>query len=146
MRTVDIRSKTEIFNRTRLENKGKALTYQELIDILKEKGIPADITSLAIKHHFIDKAEVEGKMLYSFQTVSLHTDSMQSFYNEKNKKKRQWLENSKQPVKDALTERAAIALLSQKGYRIKRIVGFDLDRFMKEQPELYHKYAKYEYI
>jgi hypothetical protein len=146
MRTVDIRSKTEIFNRTRLESKGKVFTYQELASLLKEKGIPVDITGLAIKHHFIDKAEVEGKMVYSFQTVSLHTDSMQSFYNEKNKKKKLWRENSKQPVKEALTERAAIALLSQKGYRIKRIIGFDLERFMKEQPELYHKYAKYEYI
>ena len=146
MRTVDIKSKTEIFNRTRIANKDKSFTHPELIALLKEKGIPADITMLAIRHHHIDKAEIEGKMLYSFQTVSLHMDTMQAFYNEKNKKKRQWRESSKSPVKECLTERAAVALLQAKGYRIKRIVGFDLERFMKEQPEMYHKYAKYEYI
>lgn len=146
MRTVDIKSKTEAFNRTRLDNKSKSFTYQELVTLLRSKGIPADITGLAIKHGFIDKAEVEGHMLYSFQVASLHMDSMQSFYNEKNKKKKIWRENSKQPVKNALTERAALALLQSKGYRIKKIVGFDLEKFAAEQPEMYRKYCKYEYI
>lgn len=146
MRTVDIKSKTEAFNRTRLNNKDKSFTYQELIALLKGAGIPADITGMAIKHHFIDKAEVDGHMLYSFQVSSLHIDSMQSFYNEKNKKKKIWRDNAKPAVKNALTERAAVALLQSKGYRIKRIVGFDLERFIKEQPEMYHKYAKYEYV
>lgn len=146
MRTVDIRQKTESFNRTRLENKKKSFTYAEITSLLKGAGIPLDITTLIIKHHFIDKEEVEGRMLYSFQETSLHTDSMQAFYDEKNRRKKLWNDSKKKPVKEALTERAAIALLSQKGYRIKRIVGFDLERFMKEQPELYHKYAKYEYI
>jgi hypothetical protein len=146
MRTVSIKSKTEAFNRVRLENKSKSFTYVELIALLKAAGIPADIASMAIKHGFIDKAEVDGKMLYSFQVTSLHMDSMQSFYNEKNKKKKAWRDNAKQPAKNAMTERAALALLQSKGYRIKRIVGFDLEKFAQEQPELYHKYAKYEYV
>ena len=146
MKKVNIKTKTEAFNRTRLENKSKSFTYAELIALLKAAGIPLDITTLIIKHHFIDKEEVDGKMLYSFQANSLHMDSMQAFYDEKNRKKKAWNDSKKSPVKDALTERAALALLQSKGYRIKRIVGFDLERFMMEQPEMYHKYAKYEYV
>lgn len=146
MKKVNIKTKTESFNRTRLENKNKSFTYAELTALLKDAGIPLDITTLIIKHHFIDKEEVDGKMLYSFQANSLHMDSMQAFYDEKNRKKKAWNDSKKSPVKEALTERAALALLQSKGYRIKRIVGFDLERFMKEQPEMYHKYAKYEYI
>jgi len=146
MKKVDIKAKTESFNRTRLENKNKSFTYQELITLLKGAGIPIDIATLVIKHHFIDKEEVDGKMLYSFQANSLHMDSMQAFYDEKNRRKKEWNDRKKSPVKEALTERAALALLQSKGYRIKRIIGFDLERFMKEQPEMYHKYAKYEYI
>ena len=146
MKTVDIKAKTESFNRTRLENKNKSFTYQELIALLKSVGIPLDIATLIIKHHFIDKEEVDGRMLYSFQTTSLHIDSMQSFYDEKNRRRREWNNSKKQPVKEALTERAAIALLSQKGYRIKRIVGFDIEKFAAEQPEMYRRYCKYEYI
>ncbi len=146
MKTVDIRQKTESFNRTRLENKKKSFTYTEITSLLKGAGIPIDITTLIIKHHFIDKEEVEGRMLYSFQETSLHTDSMQAFYNEKNRRKKAWNDSKKKPVKDALTEKAAIDLLSQKGYRIKRIVGFDLEKFAAEQPEMYRKYCKYEYV
>jgi hypothetical protein len=146
MKKVNIKTKTESFNRTRLENKNKSFTYAELTALLKGAGIPLDITTLIIKHHFIDKEEVDGKMLYSFQANSLHMDSMQAFYDEKNRKKKAWNDSKKSPVKEALTERAALALLQSKGYRIKRIIGFDLERFMKEQPEMYHKYAKYEYI
>lgn len=146
MKTVDIRQKTESFNRTRLENKKKSFTYTEITSLLKGAGIPIDITTLIIKHHFIDKEEVEGRMLYSFQETSLHTDSMQAFYDEKNRRKKAWNDSKKKPVKDALTEKAAIDLLSQKGYRIKRIVGFDLEKFAAEQPEMYRKYCKYEYI
>lgn len=146
MKTVNIKTKTESFNRTRLENKNKSFTYAELVALLKNAGIPLDITTLIIKHHFIDKEQVDGKMLYSFQETSLHMDSMQMFYDEKNRRKKAWSESKKKPVNEALTERAAIALLNQKGYRIKRIVGFDLERFMKEQPEMYRKYAKYEYV
>jgi hypothetical protein len=146
MKKVNIKTKTEAFNRTRLENKSKSFTYTELIALLKAAGIPLDITTLIIKHHFIDKEEVDGKMLYSFQANSLHMDSMQAFYDEKNRKKKAWNDSKKSPVKEALTERAALALLQSKGYRIKRIVGFDLERFMKEQPEMYHKYAKYEHV
>lgn len=146
MKTVNIRQKTESFNRTRLENKKKSFTYAEITSLLKGAGIPLDITTLIIKHHFIDKEEVEGRMLYSFQETSLHTDSMQAFYDEKNRRKKLWNDSKKKPVKDALTEKAAIDLLSQKGYRIKRIVGFDLEKFAAEQPEMYRKYCKYEYI
>ena len=146
MKKVDIKAKTESFNRTRLENKNKSFTYQELITLLKGAGIPIDIATLVIKHHFIDKEEVDGKMLYSFQTTSLHMDSMQAFYDEKNSRKKAWANSKKQPVKEALTERAALALLQSKGYRIKRIVGFDLEKFAAEQPEMYRRYCKYEYI
>ena len=146
MKAVNIRQKTESFNRTRLENKKKSFTYAEITSLLKGAGIPIDITTLIIKHHFIDKEEVEGRMLYSFQETSLHTDSMQAFYDEKNRRKKLWNDSKKKPVKDALTEKAAIDLLNQKGYRIKRIVGFDLEKFMKEQPEMYRHYAKYEYV
>jgi hypothetical protein len=146
MKTVNIRQKTESFNRTRLENKKKSFTYAEITSLLKGAGIPLDITTLIIKHHFIDKEEVEGRMLYSFQETSLHTDSMQAFYDEKNRRKKAWNDSKKKPAKDALTEKAAIDLLSQKGYRIKRIVGFDLEKFAAEQPEMYRKYCKYEYI
>lgn len=146
MKTVNIRQKTESFNRTRLENKKKSFTYTEITSLLKGAGIPIDITTLIIKHHFIDKEEVEGRMLYSFQETSLHTDSMQAFYDEKNRRKKLWNDSKKKPAKDALTEKAAIDLLNQKGYRIKRIVGFDLEKFMKEQPEMYRHYAKYEYV
>jgi hypothetical protein len=146
MKTVNIKQKTESFNRTRLENKDKSFTYAELTALLKSVGIPIDIATLIIKHHFIDKEEVDGRMLYSFQTTSLHMDSMQAFYDEKNRKKKAWNDSKKKPAKDALTERAALALLQSKGYRIKRIVGFDLDKFAAEQPEMYRKYCKYEYV
>lgn len=146
MKAVNIKQKTESFNRTRLENKDKSFTYAELTTLLKSVGIPLDITTLIIKHHFIDKEEVDGRMLYSFQTTSLHMDSMQAFYDEKNRRKKAWNDSKKKPAKDALTERAALALLQSKGYRIKRIVGFDLDKFAAEQPEMYRKYCKYEYV
>ena len=43
-------------------------------------------------------------------------------------------------------KKSALELLNTLGYRIKRIVGFDMEKFMKEQPEMYRRYCKYEYV
>ena len=43
-------------------------------------------------------------------------------------------------------EEKAIATLQAAGYQIRKIVGFDMERFQKENPVLYKKYLKYEII
>lgn len=79
--------------------------------------------------------ETFGKSrLYTMPKDPMYKGLISSFYKKK-------------PANKVTTsEEEALAVLANKGYQIRKCVGFDLDRFAKENPVLYKKYLKYEIV
>jgi hypothetical protein len=48
---------------------------------------------------------------------------------------------------ETMSEKMALEVLQKAGcYRVKKAVGFDVERFKQDHPDLYRKYIIYEYM
>jgi len=143
MRQVNIEQKTAAFNATRVANQKKAFSSDELYAVLKKAGIPRDIADKLNKYNYFEKEVIDGKTVYSFKITPLHKDAMESFYKEKRRAKKDWLESkknsaSKTSTKKEVTETEIIlSLKAMGGYRVLKDSGIDTDRIKREDPELY---------
>lgn len=143
MRQVNIEQKTSAFNAVRVENQKKVFSSDELYAMLKKVGIPRDIADKLNKYNYFEKAVIDGKTAYSFKVTPLHRDVMESFYKEKRKAKKEWLESKKNPASKVSTKKEAteteiiLSLKAMGGYRVLKDSGIDTDRIKREDPELY---------
>lgn len=143
MRQVNIEQKTAAFNAARVANQKKAFSSDELYAVLKKAGIPRDIADKLNKYNYFEKEVIDGKTVYSFKITPLHKDAMESFYKEKRKAKKEWLESKKNPASKASTKKEVteteiiLSLKAMGGYRVLKDSGIDTDRIKREDPELY---------
>ena len=143
MRQVNIDQKTAAFNKARVENQKKIFTGEELYAVLKKAGIPRDIADKLNKYNYFEKEVIDGKTTYAFKVNPLHRDAMESFYKEKRKAKKEWLESKKNPASKVSTKKEAteteiiLSLKAMGGYRVLKDSGIDTDRIKREDPELY---------
>ena len=132
-------------NEFRKQNLGKSYTSGELLDKLVLLGFNKSygwgIMSKAFPHEKIGLSN-----LYSVPKEPIHINVIKSIVETYRANTKKYKQDKIKEIKEKVTEEEALNLLSSKGYQIRKCVGFDLDRFAKENPGLYKKYLKYEII
>ena len=131
----------EFREKARKEN--RTFASSQLYEELEKLGFNSAIAKRVAA--FMDYEKIGSAKLYSMPAEPIHQARIERLYKDAQKYCKK--SSAKHRGSEGMTEQEALEVLSKKGcYRIKRIVGFDLERFTKEQPEMYRKYCKYEYI
>lgn len=141
MKRVDIISLTQSFNKFRMEHQSKTYTREELLNELNKLGMNSAIAAMFIAK-YIPSEKVGKSKLYSMPSEPVHKSQIVGIYDAYNNGRRSFKEANKQLT----DEEAAMKLLQEKGYQIRRVIGFNLEKFKAENPVLFKKYLKYEII
>lgn len=129
-------------------NPNEVFTSEQLYAKLEEIGFNKSIAKRVAA--LFDFEKDKTAKIYTPPKKPIHQDKIASLYkaqtkyNTASKMKRQAEKEMERA--NSMTEKKALELLQSKGYRIKKIVGFDMDKFMAEQPAMYRRYAIYEYL
>lgn len=137
MKRVNIEEKTRLLNEFRMANVSKTFTRDELIPQLKSLGISTQVIGIMIPK-FFPSEKLGNSKLYGIPKEPIHKSLVAACYKQANDYKR------KKEVKPSFNESEAISNLRAAGYQIRKCIGFDVERFERENPVLYKKYLKYE--
>lgn len=139
MKKINVSELTKKVNEFRTENIGKQYSSKELYNELYKLGFNMHIS---IRVAALFPAQKLGTSKYYEMTDEpIHQSKIAALYEAS---KKAYTKNRNKS--EELTEKSALELLNTLGYRIKRVIGFDMEKFMKEQPEMYRRYCKYEYV
>ena len=136
------------FNDLRQKQEGKTFLGKELDALLKKYGFNAYLISELKKMHQFEMIQSGTSRLYQFKPkISTGYEMMQTCIKLA---RQRMCEAKKKPASKEITqltpEEEAVKLLKEQGYQLKKCVGFDLERFQKECPQIYQKYLRYECI
>lgn len=144
---MDYKELSEKLNRFREKARaeGKTFTSAQLYEEFEKMGFNASIAKRVAA--LMDFEKIGTAKLYSMPEKPIHKDKIEGLYKDAKKSCKKYAAKHGRNKSEEMTEKQALEVLSKAGcYRIKRIVGFDLERFAKEQPDMYRKYCKYDYI
>ena len=133
---------TESLNKFRMEHQSKTYNREEILEILKSLGFSLAICNSILGKGYIPSERVGKAKLYSFGKDPIHKSQIESLYKSNNIRNNAYREKSHILTK----EEEALELLQSKGYQIRKVKGFDVERFQKENPVLYKKYLIYETV
>jgi hypothetical protein len=134
------------YNSVREANKGRKLSNEQVIRLLKEAGISQ---SMAIK------ITANSTLLQQFKREGCGRGKHIGYIFPYNPVHRTWFENWIYPKhsepkisieKDENFESECANYLKQQGYQLKKCVGFDEDAFKRDYPQLWSKYLIYESV
>lgn len=144
MKQKNYEALTGALNKFRMEHQSKTYTREELVNVLCELGFNKGTAGMIIAK-FVPSEKMGTSKLYSFGREPIHKSQVEAIYkkfatygNTAPKKK-----SVPTPVSE---EESLIEKMKEMGYQVRKIVGFDMERFQKENPVLYKKYLKYEII
>lgn len=145
MKKVDVAEQTRKINEFIQNNQGKSFTGLELEEILHKLNFNKNVAYKIARSVFpFEKMGIST--LYEVPKKPIYIDLIKNLYKSVADSQRKRIQGKKIEVKEQNAEEAALAFLSSKGYQIRKCVGFDLERFAKENPVLYKKYLKYEIV
>ena len=136
---MNITELTKKVNEFRKEHIGKQYSSKELYNELYKLGFNLHISKRVAALFPAQKLgtskyyEMTDEPIHQSKITALYEASKKAYTKNRNKK-------------EELTENSALEFLIGLGYRVKKITGFDMEKFMKEQPEMYRRYCKYEYV
>ena len=139
MKEVQITELTKKVNEFRKENIGKQYSSKELYNELYKLGFNLHISKRVAA--LFPAQKLGTSKYYEMTDEPIHQSKISALYEAS---KRAYTKNRNK--KEELTENSAVEFLIGLGYRVKKITGFDMEKFMKEQPEMYRRYCKYEYV
>lgn len=142
---VDLIALTQSFNKFRMEHQSKTYTREELLNELNKLGMNSAIATMFMAKYIPSERVGKGK-LYSFPIEPVHKSQIVGIYDAYNNGRRTLRLDEKKLNKQLSDEEAAMKLLQEKGYQVRRVVGFNLEKFKAENPVLYKKYLKYEVV
>ena len=145
MKKVNIEEKTRQLNEFRMANLHKSFSGRELQDYLYNLGISRTIASALMSKCF-PYEKMGSTRLYEVPKEPIHKSMLNGLYENFRNKRNKYNSSKKGEIISQNSEEEALALLSARGYQIRKCIGFDLERFQKEQPILYKKYLKYETV
>ena len=148
MKRVNIQEKTRALNEFRIEASNKSFTYGELKDIFKERNITNDPMTMSGILRLFPFEKIGKNKIYEVPKNPIHISLIKKIWASRAEYQRRKNNEKKKVVIPSveISEEDALNFLSSKGYQIRKCIGFDLERFQKENPELYRKYLKYEII
>jgi len=134
---------TESLNKFRMEHQSKTYTREELVGALCELGFNKGTASMIIAK-FVPSEKMGTSKLYSFGKDPIHKSQVEAIY-------RKFASYGNTPVKKPVStpvsdEESLIEKMKEMGYQVRKIIGFDMERFKAENPVLYKKYLKYETV
>lgn len=135
---------TEAFNKYRMEHQSKTYSREEILRELNKLGFSTAIGNTLLARGFVPSERVGKAKLYSFGKEPIHKSQIESLYRDKNTKAYARREKFKENLRT--DEESAIATLQAAGYQIRKVTGFDVDKFKVENPVLYKRYLKYEIL
>lgn len=144
---MDYKELTGKLNKFRQKNReeNRTFTSSQLYEEFEKMGFNASIAKRVAA--LMEFEKVGTAKLYSMPEQPIHQTQIEKLYKDAKKSQNKYKAHRQVAKTASMTEKEALEILAKKGcYRIKRIVGFDLEKFAKEQPEMYRKYCKYEYI
>lgn len=140
MKKVDKKAMTAKLNQFRIDNLGKSYTRQEMEAYLKQMGFNGGVIRLLLPK--LPFETIGQAKLFSMDSNPIHVSVIDSCY----KKCASYAHKTAVKKHEQCSEEQALQTLKNAGYKIQREIGFDMDRFKKEQPVLYQRYLKYETI
>lgn len=144
---MDYKELTGKLNKFRQKNReeNRTFTSSQLYEEFEKMGFNASIAKRVAA--LMEFEKVGTAKLYSMPEQPIHQTQIEKLYKDAKKSQNKYKAHRQVAKTASMTEKEALEILAKKGcYRIKRIVGFDLEKFAKEQPDMYRKYCKYEYI
>jgi hypothetical protein len=135
---------TGALNKFRMEHLSKTFSREELVTALREIGFNHNTAQSILS--FIPSEKIGTSKLYTFSKDPIHKNLVEGVYRNDAKLRKKSAQRLKGQKSENSPEEKAIATLQAAGYQIRKIVGFDMERFQKENPVLYKKYLKYEII
>ena len=136
---MNITELTKKVNEFRKEHIGKQYSSKELYEELYKLGFNLHISKRVAA--LFPAQKLGTSKYYEMTDEPIHQSKIAALYEAS---KRAYTKNRNK--KEELTENSAVEFLIGLGYRVKKITGFDMEKFMKEQPEMYRRYCKYEYV
>lgn len=121
------------FNMRRQAMIGKELTREQMYNELRTIGFSTDKAKLLIAKGYIEKKK-SGKnasKIYMFKGEPLNIKQLENLSVGSSKK-------------SSFNEEKVIHDLQIRGFKVLKPIGFDEEKFRKENPELYKKYLRYE--
>ena len=136
---MNIAELTKKVNEFRKEHIGKQYSSKELYNELYKLGFNLHISKRVAA--LFPAQKLGTSKYYEMTDEPIHQSKIAALYEAS---KKAYTKN--RTKKEELTENSAVEFLIGLGYRVKKITGFDMEKFMKEQPEMYRRYCKYEYV
>lgn len=140
MRRVNKKEMAAKLNQFRIANLGKSFTRQEIENYLKQMGFNQGVIRLLLPK--LPFEMIGQAKLFNMDNNPIHVSVIDSCY----KKCASYSHKVAAKKQEQCSEEQALQTLIKAGYKIQREVGFDMDRFKKEQPVMYRRYLKYETI
>ena len=136
---MNIAELTKKVNEFRKEHIGKQYSSKELYNELYKLGFNLHISKRVAA--LFPAQKLGTSKYYEMTDEPIHQSKIAALYEAS---KKAYTKN--RTKREELTENSAVEFLIGLGYRVKKITGFDMEKFMKEQPEMYRRYCKYEYV
>lgn len=145
MKKINTVELTQKLNQFRMDHPNKSFTREELKESLLPLGFNKQIEG-AIVPKFFPYEKIGQARIYTMPKEPIHKSAVEAVYESFRRTRNKLRNQKKEEIHSQNSEEEALALLSARGYQIRKCVGFDLERFQKEQPILYRKYLKYEMV
>jgi hypothetical protein len=122
----------------------RTFTSVQLYEEFEKMGFNASIAKRVAA--LMEYEKIGTSKLYSMPEKPIHKDRIEGLYKDAQKSHKKYAAKHSREKFEDMTEKQALDMLIKKGYRIKKAIKFDLERFMVEQPEMYRRYCIYEYV
>jgi len=133
------------FNEFRQNNQGRTFSTQELYTEFANLGFNKNIAQKMTK--FLDSEKIGTSKLFTFKDTPLLEIQIENLYQKARKASLKSYKKLMGVAPEVMGEKMALQVLQKAGcYRIKKAVGFDVERFREDHPDLYRKYTIYEYM
>lgn len=141
---VDVHELTRKFNEFRQEHQGRTFSTKELYSEFAAMGFNIRIAHQLTK--FLDSEKIGTSKLFTFKDTPLLEIQIENLYQNARKSSAKY-KKMMGIGPGTMSEKIAIEVLQKAGcYRVKKAVGFDVERFRQDHPDLYRKYTIYEYM
>lgn len=141
---VDVHELTRKFNEFRQTHQGRTFSTKELYSEFTAMGFNIRIAHQLTK--FLDSEKIGTSKLFTFKDTPLLEIQIENLYQNARKSAAKY-KKMMGIGPESMSEKIAIEVLQKAGcYRVKKAVGFDVERFRQDHPDLYRKYTIYEYM
>jgi hypothetical protein len=142
---VDTHELTRKFNEFRQNHQGRTFSTKELYAEFSAMGFNANIAQQMTK--FLDSEKIGTSKLFTFKDTPLLEIQIENLYRKSRKAASKSHKKMMGIGPETMSEKMALEVLQKAGcYRVKKAVGFDVERFKQDHPDLYRKYTIYEYM